>query len=345
MKKVLIKNIDDKEQWEAFVLSRAESNFLQSYNWGLFQQKLGKKFFSLGIFDEKRTQIGAMMVIKETAKRGSYLTVAGGPLIPSNIAESGLILKEVLAYLKTLAQKEKCRFVRIRPQIRMSDSIQKLVKKAGLKPAPMHLTADLTLELNLDQTEEELLAQMRKNTRYYIRRAQRDGIKTGVVVNPDRIKEFHQHQLYLAKKHSFVPFSYPYLAKQFETFLQDNQVCLINSYTADDKLLASAFIIFYNQQAVYHYGISTPDNDKLPGSYATQWAAIQEAKKRGCKVYNFWGISSENEPKHRFAGVSLFKRGFGGKEIQYLPAHDLPIHPLYSVTRCFELIRKKIRGL
>jgi lipid II:glycine glycyltransferase (peptidoglycan interpeptide bridge formation enzyme) len=121
-------------------------------------------------------------------------------------------------------------------------------------------------------------------------------------------------------------------------------VAFINSYQ-DDKLLASAFVIFYNHEAVYHYGVSTPDNDDWPGSYATQWAAIQEGKKRDCHVYNFWGIAPEDQPDHRFAGVSLFKRGFGGQEVPYLPAHDLGVTPFYWLTRGFELIRKKVRGL
>ncbi len=343
MSAIKIKNLNDKKQWEKFVSAQDEANFLQSYNWGLFQAKIGKKFFPLGIF-EREAQVGAAMVIKEEAKRGDYLTIAGGPLLAWDDEHIQDLFKVFVTYLKKLAKQEGCHFVRIRPQALDTLSIRKVFAKAGLKPAPMHLTADLTLQLDLNQADDELLMQMRKNTRYYIRRAKRDGVTTQVLTDPDFMEQFHRYQLYLADKHNFVPFSFKFLKEQFETFLVDGQVAFVNSYM-EDKLLASAFIIFYNQKAVYHYGVSTPDNDDWPGSYAIQWAAIQEAKKRNCSIYNFWGIAPEDKPDHRFAGVSLFKRGFGGKEVPYLPAYDLGVTPFYWLTRGFELIRKKIRGL
>jgi lipid II:glycine glycyltransferase (peptidoglycan interpeptide bridge formation enzyme) len=206
------------------------------------------------------------------------------------------------------------------------------------------LTADLTLQLDITKTEDELLVQMRKGTRYEIKKAQKLGITTEVTTDIAHIEEFYQHQLEVAQRHNFVPFSFQFLHEQFAAFLPDQQVALINSYF-DSQLLASAFIIFYNNEAVYHYGISTEANAKLPGAYATQWAAICEAKKRGCTTYNFWGIAPEGKTDHRFAGVSLFKRGFGGSEVEYLPAHDIPLSPVYWGPWLFETIRKKLRHL
>lgn len=343
MTQINIKPLANKSLWEEFIHSNPQANFLQSYKWGLFQSKLDKKFFPLGIFANEE-QVGAAMIIKEEAKRGDYLTIAGGPILNWEDDEIETIFREFIKHISGLAQKENCVFVRIRPQALDNSRIRALFEKNDLQPSPMHLTADLTLQLGLDQDEEKLLMQMRKNTRYYIRRSKRDGVYTKIISDPDFMDDFYKHQLYLADKHNFVPFSYDFLRLQFEEFAADDQAAFINSYI-DDKLLASAFIIFYNQEAVYHYGISTPDNDDWPGSYATQWAAILEAKKRGCKKYNFWGGAPEDQPEHRFAGVSLFKRGFGGEEIQYLPAHDLSVSSWYKLTKGFELIRKKVRGL
>jgi lipid II:glycine glycyltransferase (peptidoglycan interpeptide bridge formation enzyme) len=338
-----IKTIRSKSQWEQYLQTQSEANFLQSYNWGLFSQRLNKKFFPLGLFDNEQ-QIGAAMVIKEKAKRGDYLTVAAGPILNWKAREAQQIFQQLCHYLKNLAKKEGCHFVRIRPQALDTPRLCQIFQNCGLQPAPMHLTADLTLQLKLDQSDQELLTQMRKNTRYYIRRAKRDGIRTEIIQDPDFMQTFYKYQLYLADKHNFVPFAYDFLLQQFKVFVADDQVAFVNSYY-QDQLLASAFIIFYNSEAVYHYGVSTPANDKWPGSYATQWAAIQEAKKRKCKVYNFWGIAPQDRPDHRFAGVSLFKRGFGGEEVAYLPAHDLPVSLWYGIEQKFEFIRKKMRGL
>lgn len=335
-------SIESREQWEQFVLSRAEANFLQSWNWGVFQERLGKKVFRFGVFSDQ-TQVGALLAVKETARRGNYLTVAGGPLLAweqSTEAE----LRDVFSHLKTLARSEQCAFIRFRPQTLDTPELRKKLTAIGVRPSPMHLTADLTLQLDLTQPLDHILANMRKNTRYEVRKAEREKITTEFSKNPAEIQKFYEHQVALAQKHHFVPFSYEFLHEQFSVFAQDDQALLISSFQ-NGKLLASAFVLFYNGEAVYHYGISTPENDHLPGSYACQWAAIEEAKKRGCVRYNFWGIAPEGDKQHRFAGVSLFKRGFGGEEVAYLPAHDLPVSLSYWPTYFFELLRRKSRHL
>ena len=73
--------------------------------------------------------------------------------------------------------------------------------------------------------------------------------------------------------------------------------------------------------------------------------AMRDARKRGITRYNFWGIVDEDNTKHRFYGVSVFKRGFGVQELKYLPAHDLIINkPAYYLkTYLIESLRRKIR--
>ncbi len=115
--------------------------------------------------------------------------------------------------------------------------------------------------------------------------------------------------------------------------------------TYEGQLLTMAFIIFYGPEAAYHYGASTELARQIPGAYAVQWEAIQEARRRGCMRYNFWGVTEHGHTKHRFYGVSVFKRGFGGEDVAYLPARDLIIDPLrYPLTYVFETARRKLRG-
>lgn len=334
--------IEEEHLWEKQLLSRPEANFLQSWHFAQFAKSLGKKYFAV-LIEDNGLAIGQGLLIKEEAKRGNYLTIAGGPLLDWQLLTTKQ-LTEIFAYFKKLAKDNHCQFLRFRPQALDSQELANKLASLGIKPASMHLTADLTLQLNLSQSEEELLLQMRKNTRYEIKKALKLGIEVKTSQDPALMTRFYQDQLYLANKHQFVPFSYEFLHNQFKEFASHNLAMLFDSYY-QGKLLASAFVIFYNQEAVYHYGTSTPDNQRLPGSYICQWQAILEAKKRGCKFYNFWGIAPENQPHHRFAGVSLFKRGFGGEEVAYLPAQDLPVSKQYWLTRGFEWVRKKMRRL
>ena len=64
-----------------------------------------------------------------------------------------------------------------------------------------------------------------------------------------------------------------------------------------------------------------------------QWEQIKEAKKRGCIEYDFWGIDDKKWP-----GVTRFKRGFGGREINYPNAHDLVFQPIWYLI--YKIARK-----
>lgn len=336
-----------KEVWEAGVVKFDEANFLQSWNWGVFHEALGKTVIRLMFTQDEASQfehnvVGIALLVVERAKRGNYITIAGGPIFDWNNDE---LFSFIFSEIKAIAQKQGVDFIRFRPQVLDSAELrQKVNNLLDARPSPMHLTADLTLQLDLSISDEELLSQMRKNHRSSIKKCETLGITVEKTSDPSEIKSFYDHQLYLAEKHGFVPFNYEFLYEQFKSFSQDDQVLLFHSYQ-EGKLLASAFIIFYNFEAVYHYGISTEDNAKLPGSYACQWAAIQEAKSRGFKRYNFWGIAPEDAVNHRFAGVTMFKRGFGGQEVEYLHAHDIPLSYKYNLTASFEFLRKKMRRL
>ena len=103
-------------------------------------------------------------------------------------------------------------------------------------------------------------------------------------------------------------------------------------------------MIFYGNEASYHYGVSTDLGTKYSGAPLLHMQAMRDARERGIKRYNFWGITAEDDTKHRFYGVSQFKRSFGVEELIYLHAHDLVIKPAqYKLTYLLEKTRAKIR--
>lgn len=339
MAKIKLEEIDKKILWEKFVHSYAGANFLQSWNWGQFHQNLGKTLKRIGFYDNTKL-VGVMLCIVEKAKRATYLTVPAGPLIDwSNKKQVQLFKKTV----EDIAKKLGCAFVRVRPQIFETESNSELFKKLGFRSAPMHLHAELTRQLDLEKSEEQLLSEMRKTTRYEIRKAIKLGIKITTSVNPKDIDDFYKLQKETAIRQNFVGFDKRFLKEQFSVFVKDNQVALLSAFLGKKKL-AQAFVIFYGEEADYHYGASTLDGRKYPGAYLIQWEAIKEAKKRGMKRYNLWGVAPEGDTNHRFYGVSVFKRGFGGGDIEYLHARDLVINSLaYKINWLIEIARKKSR--
>ncbi|MCL6096165.1 MAG: peptidoglycan bridge formation glycyltransferase FemA/FemB family protein [Patescibacteria group bacterium] len=341
MLNVITMEINNKNEWETFISKNEEANFLHSWYWGEFHKNLGKTIRRTGFYEGKKIT-GAMLSIVEDAKRGKYLTVPGGPII--DWRKSALV-KSFAQEIKKIAILNDCAFARVRPQI-LSDGFSKeIFKDNGFVNAPIHLHAELTSQLDTTKPEDELLTSMRKTTRYEIKKALSLGIEVTTTNNLREIRGFYDLQIQTSKRQKFVPFSYEYLYEQFKVFAQ-NDMALLYKARMGKKLLAQAFVIFYGNEAVYHYGASTDEGRKYPGAYLIQWQAILEARKRGMTRYNFWGVSPTDKAKHRFHGLSLFKRGFGGEDVEYLHAQDLIInYPKYLINYAVETMRKFTRNL
>ena len=114
----------------------------------------------------------------------------------------------------------------------------------------------------------------------------------------------------------------------------------------DGKLLNLALVIGWGEEADYFEAASTPAARQEPGAYGIVWQAIKDAKKAGYGRFNFWGIAYSDNSNHRYAGVTTFKRGFGGEDVEYLPAHDMIISRWrYLINWTIETFRRKKRGL
>ena len=338
MELISTKAIADKNEWEDFIEKHQEANFLHSWYWGEFQEQLGRTIVRSG-FCLNGKLLGIMLAIVEEAKRGKHLIVPGGPILDWRNVK---LVDEFGNELQKLCTLYDCAFTRVRPQLENNDFSKNTFRKLGFSNAPMYLHAELTSQLDIRKSEEDILMNMRKATRYEIKKAISLGIK--IEQNGGKnIKDFYKLQLETSRRQKFVPFEKNFLEAQFDTFIKNGSAIL---YTAKykNKTLAQAFIIFYGQEAVYHYGASAQEGRKFPGAYLIQWEAIREAKKRGQSRYNFWGVSPQNSDDHRFKGLSLFKRGFGGNDIAYLPAQDLVFNrPAYLINYFIEKSRRILR--
>ncbi len=334
-----IKIIQDQKVWEDFLSLHAEANFLQSWYWGEFHKALGNTIHRVGFYRQD-VLAGVMLSVVEDAKRGRYLTVPAGPIMDWRDED---LVKSFISEVKKQAKYDNCVFVRVRPQLKSDAFSIALFSKYGFISAPIHLHAELTSQLDLSPTEEQLLANMRKATRYEIKKGITQGIKISASQNPEDVKKFYDLQILTSERQKFVPFSYKFFYEQFKVFANAGKA-LLYSAELDGKLLAQGFIIFYGKEAAYHYGASTDEGRKHPGAYLIQWEAIKEAKRRGMQRYNFWGVTREDQKNHRFYRLSIFKRGFGGADLEYLHAQDLVINRLkYLMNWLVENIRKRIR--
>jgi len=121
------------------------------------------------------------------------------------------------------------------------------------------------------------------------------------------------------------------------------ELTLCKNSVSDGKIIAAALVVFTKSTAFYHQGATT--HSKIPGSHLLQWEAIKEAKKRGCQYYNFWGIHHPGRTPKNWDGLTLFKQGFSGEQVDYLTTQDLILSPKYYLTYWYERYLNWRRGV
>jgi len=329
-----------KKEWERFLSQHKEKSFLQSWAWGEFQEKQGNRIWRLEIFNGVQL-IGVALVAKVIAKRGTFL------LVQHLCVTDKEAIEPLLEELKEIGNKERAVFIRIAPLVLKTEENEKFFESLGFKEAPMHANAyEATWKLDLASSEDDLLKNMRKTTRYLIKQAQKN--QDIIIEKSDKIENIEIYQNLnreVAKRQHFVGFPNSYIKNEFEVFQKDNQVLwLFGKYKGE--VVAGALIVFWSGIGFYHQAASLSKYSKLSIPYLLQWEAIKEAKKRGCKFYDFWGFTDPQKyPKHPWAGPTLFKMGYGGSSIEYIKTQDYPLSKKYWLTYIFEVIRKIRRGL
>ena len=335
-----IREIREKSEWDNFLeqIEPSAYPFFQSWTWAEVQKKLGFDIERFGITERKKL-IGIFCVIDVKAKRGHYIHVRHGPVFTSFKKE---YFDFFLQYLKGFVRQKRASFIRLSPLLKRDEAIEGYLKKKNCISSPIHnMDAEICWVLDIVSPEEDLLKQMRKTHRYLVRKSQAMDIKIIRTKKVDDLQQFLHIYEQLSQRKHFVPHSG--IEEEFVAFTKDDEEEL---YLAEynGKIIAGAVIAFVQNEAIYRHGASLEEFRTIPASYLIQWEAIRDAKKRGKKLYNFWGIASTESKHHPWQGLTLFKTGFGGEKREFIHAYDLPISLQYWITYGIEYISKKKRG-
>lgn len=348
-------------QWDAFLGAQRFRPFLQSWTMGDVYADVGQEPVRLQI-ERNGEIIGICFGHVVNARRGKHLAVPYGPVLATDAGDDAL--QQLIAALREEAAQRGCTFIRMSPFRPLSAGLP----VPGARPAPLHLLAEHiwyiplkesdpwgdAAESGRQKTEEELLMSMRKTTRNLVRRAERDGVT--VTASGDPVSDL-QHFLFLheetRKRHGFTPYTNAFFRAQVERFSARGECTLYLARYQTEVIATSVHMHLFGETS-YHHGASTAAFAKVPASPLLQWTAICDALRRGDDIYSFWGIAPTHvdaegsrtilNAKHPFAGVTLFKTGFGGQLLDLTHCIDLPLSVKYYGTRAFETVRKWKRG-
>lgn len=299
--------VTNKEQWDKQIGSQKMSQFLQSWDWGEFQKSLGRKIWRLDLNGH------FVFVIKMPLPLGQNYLYA--PRI------NYLLNKDLIDSLKNLAKAEKSIFLRLELSPQQDLDLFGFKKVQSVQPKK-------TLLLDLSKNEAELLADMHQKTRYNIRLAEKKGVK--VKISEAGLDDFYNLISSTYNRKGLSGYNKEYYQKLLANY-SGEAICLAEF---QDKILCANLVLPYGDTMIYLHGGSSEDGKNLMAPHLLQWEAIKKAKELGYKYYDFWGIED------RYPGVARFKRGFGGFEVDYAGAWDLPINKFwylaYKIIKVFK---------
>ena len=331
-----IKELNNQQEWDNFVMSLPDYTFVQSWDWGEINKTLEHEVSRWGFFEGERL-IGICFAFIIKARRGKILFVPHGPLFTE---PSEGHFREALKFLQTKGKEHKCACLRVSPLLEDTLESKGWFKKLHFIDSPSIMHAEDTWLVDLHGNEEEVLMRMRKTTRNLIHRGQREGVVIRQSQDLKDVDYLYQLQMEVVARNHFVPFSKRYLTSEMICFFNDNRAVLFLG-RAQGEVTGAALIVFFGKYAYYYQ--SGSKESKVPVNYVLQWEVILEAKKRGAQLYNMWGIAPNDDSNHPWYGLSLFKKGFGGYSRKYLHAQDLPLSMRYWLTYFIEKIPKTWR--
>lgn len=286
---------------------------------------------------------------------GDYLYCPYGP-----VAENKRAFKESLHELEQLARQNQAIFIRIEPQNPdFTSALPKNAKKTT------DLNPKETWVLDLTGEEETFTGRLPSRLLRYHRAAERKGIAIRKTNDPSDIKYLTKLQNALAKEKGINTFSEHYLktelSQPFATLYiaeyegdnqstnpQDGSDTQLTAAKPTPKQLIAAGLVFDDTTTRYNLqGAQSELGRKLHATGILTIELIKDAREKGLKTFDFWGIAPEGAPKnHSWAGFTEFKKSFHGEPRNYLGTYDLPLkkakYAAYEALRKLNRIRRKI---
>lgn len=300
--------IQDKKQWDELAVKLGAS-FAQTWEWGQILVAEGKNVECLAV--EENGQILAMAQV-------SYMSLGLGfkySFCPKGPA--GKITDDILKIFGEYFKSKKVLFWRLEPKEKIDN--KNLIKSRDINPSA-------TMVLDLQKSEEDILAGMHAKTRYNIHLAQKKNLE---LKNEKNLVVFWELMKKTGERDGFRLHE----AGHYQAILNSDFSKQLTVYS-HDKAIATMVLVGYGETFTYLFGASDHEYRSLMAPYLLQWSAMTLGKNSGYKFYDFFGVAPnvsgnehyEYDTEHQYGGVSRFKSGFGADYVESPGTFDFVVN-------------------
>ncbi len=348
--------------WNQLISSLPNPHFLQTFEWGQVKAKYGwKPYYAVWTQDGKfqvsespitnyQSPLAACLLLKRTipirglSARLSVLYAPKGPLLDWSNAS---LRKRVLDDLQSFAKKQGAIFLKVDPDVVLGTGIpgadgsveesggadvQSELARRGWVYSSDQIQFRNTALIDLQPTEDEMLARMKQKTRYNVRLAEKKGVAVRVGTADD-LSMLYKMYAETSVRDGFVIRDENYYLTVWKIFMLNVERLTLNVQhqtplvvpliaEVDHEPVAGLFLFLFAGRAYYVYGMSRDAHREKMPTYLLQWEAMKRAKSAGCTVYDLWGAPEVFDESDSMWGVYRFKDGLGGRVVRTLGAWD-----------------------
>lgn len=304
-------------------------HYLQSASWQTFQETLGRKVF------HRKGDGWEYRAILEPARLGlGRLYCPYGPTATSQRA-----LTNALASLDALARSQKVAYIRIQPlgyQLTPADIRRYRLQKTDYSQ-PAH-----TWHIDVTRPLEEIIADMKQNNRNLYRTYKKKGLEYTKSTDPADITRLTSLLKGVASHNQIAVHSDDYFIAQATALLPSGAASL-HFMTFEHETIAAALVYEDDYTSYYGHAAASHEHRKLGASTALLACIIADAHTNKKQVCDLYGVTTSDDPNHRWAGFTKFKKSFGGSLHTLSPTYEVGVSPLrYTLYRVAKQLRRTL---
>ncbi|HET6622738.1 MAG TPA: peptidoglycan bridge formation glycyltransferase FemA/FemB family protein [Candidatus Saccharimonadales bacterium] len=336
--KLRFESVDDKS-YNKIIQSHPSRSWPieQSPAWGDFQSRLGGRRHIGNFVLYSGEEVVATASLLAMSMRGySYVWINNGPIILNDSVKTDVLIEAVKTLVRRHTTDLKPLFIRLSLPVEQSPT-------KALKPAYSHSLLEKTTAIDLNLSEEGILAGMKQGARRSIRKAEKAGVSIKHFSGDVALEQFSSLYDIMEETAGRDGFS-AHPAKAYEAMLKElgDLARLYVGYNSDNHPVTWAIVTQYQHKAIYYYGASNAEARAIMAPYLMHWQIMKDMKASGCKSYDFLGIGSDKYPG--LEGVTQFKLKFGGPVLDYPSVYDLPLNSAkYKLWRTAQAARHKLK--
>ena len=338
----------DEAAWQVLLAGTASGDFLHDWAWTPVAAYDGQQQRRFVAEDE-----GAIVALVAAQERRlplgrAFWYVPHGPVLDYADPRAGEWLRAVAIGLREVGRGSRVVAAKLEPRVEAGSPAAGLFARLRPDPRPVQVGQTRLVELTED---DALLASFDKDTRYAVRRSQREGVEVRVATDASDAAPIDALHALVLDTQRRAGFPRPPLERYriaWQALGGAGRASILEARRGEE-LLASGMLVVEGDRSFYLFAGSRREEAGEPKHYASyllQWEMMRRARELGSRTHDLWGIAPEGAgPEHAWHGVGLFKKGFGGRVARWAGTWDVVVDPtLYRLRSAVAMARRAVPG-